>query len=218
MTTVTKTKSEFDAAPPSSRFDLGGWKLQVPGPKEIKDLTGFVGEGFGLDAAGNLAFALDASAGGTTKNSKYPRCELRHLDEWTLDGSVRELHVSVATEPSFDPNVVTVAQIHGIGRNREHVPPLLRIVWDKGQLRAAVKTSSDGKQTQMVELGVGEPTRFHDIRIAAGNNGLQVAIDGHVRIQGDMSFWPWLNYFKTGCYPQANRGTGIVRLSQLTVS
>src|SRR6516162_1997348 len=64
---------------PAIAFDLRQWKLQIPGPKEIKTLTNYSSPYFHLNADNEMCFHLDAAEKGTTPNSHYVRSELRHL-------------------------------------------------------------------------------------------------------------------------------------------
>src|SRR5258708_1492756 len=76
-----------DTVAPSQAFDLRGWKLQVPGPIEVKDLRNYSSGYFFLNGNREMVFALDASEKGTTENTKYVRSELRHLPDWTVDAN-----------------------------------------------------------------------------------------------------------------------------------
>src|SRR5580700_5642377 len=67
---------------PSTVFDLHEWKLQVPGPKEIKDLRNYSSDYFHLAANKEMCFHLDAAEKGTTPNTHFVRSELRHLPDW----------------------------------------------------------------------------------------------------------------------------------------
>src|SRR5215475_6869879 len=46
------------ATAPSTVFDLRQWKLQIPGPKEIKNLKGYSSEYFHLNAEQEMRFYL----------------------------------------------------------------------------------------------------------------------------------------------------------------
>ena len=46
---------------PSTLFDLHQWKLQIPGPKEIKSLKSYSSDYFHLNAHKELCFKLDAA-------------------------------------------------------------------------------------------------------------------------------------------------------------
>jgi hypothetical protein len=50
-----------DTIPPSHFFALTGWKLQIPGPAEIKSLAGYSSHYFYLAADTSVCFSLDAS-------------------------------------------------------------------------------------------------------------------------------------------------------------
>src|SRR5262249_26385086 len=113
-------------AAPDSAFDLSNWKLQIPGPRDIKDLKKYSSEYFYLNPEKEMCFHLDASEKGSTKNSHYVRTELRHLPEW----NVTERHIlsgEFRVISQLSPNKVTVLQIHGIEDDGGKAPPLLRI-------------------------------------------------------------------------------------------
>ena len=205
------------AEPPSSAFELRGWKLQLPGPREIRDLDGYSTDDFRLDAAGRIVFSLDAPAPGPTANSRFVRNELRHLTEWATTGPEHRLDVTVEVDSSFHPDIVTVAQIHGIGGAREHRPPLLRVVWQGDRIVAVAKTGNQSERDERVVLRTGTAHGPTHITITTGDGRLGVAVDDEPALEREVSWWPWKNYFKTGCYPQARTGRGTVRLSRLTV-
>ena len=80
---------------PSTKFNLTAWKLQIPGPVEIKDLKGYASPYFYLTQEGFMHLHLDATEKGTTPNATHVRDELRNLPNWkiltnnTLKGIIR---------------------------------------------------------------------------------------------------------------------------------
>src|SRR5713226_6937944 len=69
---------------PATVFDLQQWKLQIPGPKEIKTLKNYSSTYFRLNAEKEMCLHLDTAEKGTTPNTHYVRSELRHLPEWDV--------------------------------------------------------------------------------------------------------------------------------------
>ena len=70
---LARTSLAADTAPPSNAFDLRPWKLQVPGPLEIKQLAGYSSPYFFLNKNREMVFHLDAAEKGTTTNAHYVR-------------------------------------------------------------------------------------------------------------------------------------------------
>ncbi len=134
--TARHLRRRADAAPPSQVFDLHGWKLQVPGPIEVKDLRAYSSGYFFLNSSREMCFALDAAEKGTTPNTKYVRSELRHIPNWTVDGT-HTLTGEVRVVSHLQPDKLTVLQIHGITAEGDNAPPLLRIAINHGDLYAA---------------------------------------------------------------------------------
>lgn len=204
---------------PSSVFDLRGWKITLPGPKEIKDLEGYGSDYFYLNGQKEMCFHLDASEKGTTPSAKYVRSELRHLSNWSI-GESRALSAEVRATSSLDPDKVTVVQIHGITEDKKDAPPLLRIALQSGDLYALLKTTSLHQKNSPEEkillrerLGID----FVNIDVVVEGGALTIAIDGEEKVRRDLGFWKFLNYFKAGCYPQATKGTADVFFRRLTV-
>jgi hypothetical protein len=124
-------KGRANTSIPSQVLDLSRWKLTLPvdsdrpgTPDEIRqgDLAGFVMRPYFHADSTRGAVVLRAPCGGaTTKGSRYPRCELREMNDdgrtpaaWdTEDATVRVLtmRAAVTATPSVKPHVV-VAQIH----------------------------------------------------------------------------------------------------------
>ena len=133
--------------PPSKYYDLTNWKLQIPGPKEIKHLNEYNSNYFHLDADTSICFELDASESGPTKNAHFVRSELRHLLNWEINSNH---FLSSKTKISCDsPEYkVTIMQIHGINRDNTDAPPLLRIALVNGNLYSYLKSDTTGNKTE----------------------------------------------------------------------
>ena len=206
---VASRAAGADTTPPAQTFDLRAWKLQVPGPLEIKDLRTYSSGYFFLNESKEMVFALDAAEKGTTPNTKYVRSELRHLANWTVDGN-HTLTAEVRVVSHLQPDKLTVLQIHGITPDGDNAPPLLRIAVNHGDLYAAVKPDNSGDKTEMVLLKAGLKTGYAKIAIVVKSGQLHIAVDGQEKLVRDLSYWKFSNYFKAGLYPQATKGTAQV--------
>lgn len=191
--------------PPAKAFDLSEWKLQIPGPKEFKDLKNYASDYFYLNADREMCFRLDASEQGHTKNTKYVRSELRHNLNWKATEK-HSLTGEFRVESQLTPDKVTLLQIHGITDAGDNAPPLLRIAVNKGNLYAMLKTSATGESTEsnLLKRGVGSSWVKVGINVAA--NQLSITVDGEEKLHRDISYWKFSNYFKAGLYPQALEG------------
>lgn len=207
------TVTAADGAPATS-FDLKRWKLQIPGPKEIKSLQGYSSDYFHLNAEKEMVFHLDAAEKGATTNAHYVRSELRHMLDWhtaemhTLSGEFR-------VESRLSPDKVTALQIHGITENGGDAPPLLRIAVNNGDLVATIKTDNGGDKTESVPLRKGLGSGWTKVDISVKSRQLKITVDGTVKVTRSLAFWKYPNYFKAGCYPQATSGTVEISFRRL---
>jgi len=205
-----------DSPAPAQAFDLKPWKLQVPGPLEVKDLRNYSSAYFFLNESREMVFALDAAEKGTTPNTHYVRSELRHLPNWTVDGN-HMLTGEVRVVSHLQPDKLTVLQIHGITPDGDNAPPLLRIAINHGDLYAAVKAENSGDKTDMVLLKPGVKTGYVKVAIVVKGAQLHIAVDGQEKLVRDLSYWKFSNYFKAGLYPQATKGSAQVYFRSLKV-
>ena len=204
--------------PPGQAFDLQGWKLQIPGPLEVKDqaLRRYSSGYFFLNAEREMCFSLDAAEKGTTPNTKYVRSELRHLQDWTVEG-VHTLSGEVRVVSSLKPSKVTVLQIHGITPEGDNAPPLLRVALNDGDLYAVMKTDAAGSKTESSLLKRKVGAGYVSVTVHVDHGILSVAVDGEKKVSRDVSAWKFANYFKAGCYPQATEGNVQVFFRKLSV-
>ena len=204
-----------DAAP-SAAFDLHDWKLQIPGPKDIKDLQNYSSEYFNLNADKEMCFHLNAAEKGTTPGAKYVRSELRHLRNWKVSEShslSAELHVI----SDLKPDKLTVLQIHGITEQGKDAPPLLRVAVNFGDLVAVIQTGNDRNENDTVVLKKGLGPGPVKIVVLVRAEQLKISVNGAEKVSRSVAFWKFPNYFKAGCYPQATEGTAHVMFRKLTV-
>lgn len=194
-----------DGGPPASIFDLREWKLQVPGPREIKLLQKFSSEHFHLNEKKEMCFQLDAAEKGATENAHFVRSELRHLLDWST-GETHSLSGEFRVRSNLTPDKVTALQIHGITDRGGDAPPLLRIAVTNGDLVAFVKTDNDGEQTESVPLKRGVKDGWVKVKVVVKNGQLKISVDQELKLQRSLTFWKFKNYFKAGCYPQATQG------------
>lgn len=208
-------RGEFRKAP-SEKFDLTGWKLQIPGPKDIKNLEGYASKYFYLNDQNEMTFWLNTAETGATPNSSYVRSELRHLDEWTVDKN-QTLSATLKLHSKANPNRVTVLQIHGIADDGGNAPPLLRMAVEDDCLYAVIKLDRTGFNAERVELleNVGEKEFSCDIQLL--NKRMIIRVNGVEKFNRSMEYWQWKNYFKAGCYPQAHEGIVILEFKKLEV-
>ncbi|MBX9758660.1 MAG: polysaccharide lyase family 7 protein [Beijerinckiaceae bacterium] len=206
------------AATPGERFALSGWKLQLPGPREITALAGFESRDFRLDDEGRLVFAVDAAETGSTPNSQFVRSELRHMAEWPVTVPLARLSARFAMIANPAPPKVTVMQVHGVGPGGSNMPPLLRIAVNGGDLRAFIKRDANGRDTESVLLLRGLNAGETDVEIVMAAGRLRIAAAGAPAVERDVRFWPARNYFKLGCYPQAHRGDASVAFARFDVT
>ena len=215
LLTVTARVLAADPAP-SSSFDLKKWKLQIPGPKEVKQLQGYSSDYFKLSGKSEMCFHVDAAEKGATINAHYVRSELRHMLDWKTTES-HSLSGEFRVESHLDPDKITAMQIHGIMPDGSDAPPLLRIAVNKGDLVAMIKTDNDGEQTENVPLKKGLGTNWVKVEIAVKNKQLKITVDGSIKLARSLAFWKYPNYFKAGAYPQATKGTVDVFFRKLKV-
>jgi hypothetical protein len=205
-----------DTAPPASVFDLQHWKLQIPGPLEVKQLAGYSSGYFYLNKNREMVFKLDAAEKGPTPNTKYVRSELRHIPNWHVN-EMHSLSAEVKAVSRLDPDKVTVLQIHGIMEDGSDAPPLLRIAVNHGDLYAMIKPDNEGDRTDSILLKKGVLANWFKVEITVKNGQIQIAVDNQQKLNRSLAYWKFPNYFKAGCYPQATQGTAEIFFRKLTV-
>jgi hypothetical protein len=206
---------------PSGMLDLARWKLTLPYAKEggkkpleifQPDLGDFVDpDCFFVHLSGEGVVFRAHCTETTTKNSSYPRCELREMTtrknpkhykykekaSWgTADGGVHRMVATLAITalPPVKPHVVC-AQIHDANDD------LMMIRLEGRKLFVERNKVGDVMLDADYELG----TRF--------SFKIEVS-EGHVRVfyngQQKMDWEKTKNrcYFKAGCYTQSNTAKG----------
>lgn len=218
---------------PSEIIDLTFWKITLPRAKkegenaeEVKfpNMKKFSHKQyFYVDTSDkDPAVVFRAPCGGaTTKNSKYPRCELR---EMTTRGKVRaswqtsgeELHVlimraAITHTPVVKKHVVC-AQIHDSKND------LIMIRLEGKHLFIERNPYDDVSMDRDYKLG----SPF-DLKIQAGEGKIKVWYNGEQKMNWEKSANNC--YFKAGCYTQSNpqrkdkpESYGEVKIYQLAVN
>lgn len=211
----TGDATAVEGGAPAGAFDLRKWKLQIPGPVEIKVLQNYSSDYFHLTAAREMCFQLDAGEKGTTTNAHFVRSELRHNLDWST-GEAHSMSGEFRVKSSLTPDKVTALQIHGITDQGGDAPPLLRIAVTNGDLVAFVKTDNDGEQTENVPLKKQVKDGWVKVDVVVKNRQLKISVDHQVKFQRSLAFWKFKNYFKAGCYPQATQGKAEVFFRKLS--
>ncbi len=204
-----------EGAPPAGTFDLKQWKLQIPGPLEVKQLAGYADAYFFLNKNREMVFKLDAAEKGATTNARYVRSELRHLPVWRVTES-HTMSAEVRAESHLDPDKLTVLQIHGIQEDGSDAPPLLRVTLNGGDLVAMTKSDNEGERTETTLLKKGAGANWMKIEITVKKSQLTTTVDGQQRLSQNIAFWKYPNCFKAGCYPQSVQGTAEVSFRKLS--
>jgi hypothetical protein len=202
---------------PSRAFDLHAWKLQIPGPTEVKALQNYSSSYFDLSPEKEMCFHLDAAEKGATKDAHYVRSELRHLPNWRTSES-HSLSAEVRAISHLTPDKITVMQIHGINPDGTDAPPLLRVAVNKGDLVAVIKTNSEGDEGETVPLLKGLGSEYVKVDVSVKSKTLKITVNGVEKLERNLGFWKFMNYFKAGAYPQSTEGSVDVMFRKLTVN
>jgi poly(beta-D-mannuronate) lyase len=194
---------------PADLIDLNNWYLTLPtGKKGDPDdvyppaLESFVDDWFRLnDARDGITFRANAG-GATTKNSKYPRSELREMQggelaSWSNESGTHTmtLRQAVTRLPHTKPHVVT-AQIH------DEDSDVVMVRLEGTQLKVEY---DDGGNEIVIDPNyeLGTP---YNLRIVATDRKVEVFYNDNQVADLPLSGDGW--YFKTGSYVQSNPERG----------
>lgn len=198
-----------DAGKPGDIIDLSQWYLTLPtgqagSPDTVKQpaLADYSSQYMRLnDNRDGVVFTAHAG-GTTTKNSKYPRSELREMQNGELaawDGAKgthsMEIRQAVTKLPTAKPEVV-VGQIHGTSDD------LMQIHLSGSKL--TVKYDDGGKTVSLdddYQLG-----RVFTVRIESAGGRVKVWYEGAQK--ADLPISSSTSYFKAGNYLQTNTDRG----------
>lgn len=145
------------------------------------------------------------AGGGTTRNSTYPRCELRGraggtMDSWSTTAGTHELALTarVTQAPPVKPQVV-LAQIHDAEGD------VIEVMYDGKKRGGAIVLRYAGAQrvTLAQPYTLGEVC---DLRVVAGGGEIVVVVGGRGR--ETVAYRGGGCYFKAGCYTQSNPSKG----------
>ena len=211
-----KPKPEENAstkpAMPSDILDLSRWKLTLPYPSGGEATDIFQSE---LDTfERNDCFFVDHSvsgvvfrahcAGATTRNSKYPRCELREMTksasqraDWSnSDRDIHRMtiHQAITAVPPVKKHVVA-GQIHDADDD------VVMILLQNRKL--SVSRNKFEKVVLDENYQLGTPFR---IKIEAYDGHIKIWYDGTLMM--DWEYTAYGCYFKAGCYTQSNTSKG----------
>jgi hypothetical protein len=204
-------RAQGAADKPGDLLDLANWFLTLPvGPEGDPDsidqpeLLDYRSEWFDLTPDGTGVVFRAPAGGVTTKNSKYPRSELREMNgeekaAWSNTEGTHTLETrqAITEVPRAKPEVVS-AQIHDGGDD------VMQIRLERSTL---VAQYADGREQIVIDPDYQPGTPF-DLRIVAADGRITVFYDGEQRAQIERSGSSW--YWKVGAYTQSNpeRGDG----------
>ncbi|HCE53475.1 MAG TPA: polysaccharide lyase family 7 protein [Lutibacter sp.] len=187
-------------------------------------------------------------AGATTANSSYPRTELReqqtpgdNYNNWSLseggimEGTLKVQSISKDNVSSREYHRVIVMQIHGIisqadmstyGFEANLAPPLLKMIWDEGNILAYKKTLVSDATTgkDLYDDSTAWTDIKHDfgsvafnkftIKIVSLLGKLSVTVNNKTHVFEDISLqkWPFENYFKAGNYLMATETNAFAKI------
>jgi hypothetical protein len=198
-----------DASMPADLIDTNEWYLTLPtGKKGTPDtidgskLADYHSKFFDLNGQRNgIVFNADAT-GVTTKNSHYPRSELREMDgskkaAWsnTSGSHVFDVREAFTKLPKSKPEVVGV-QIH------DDKDDVLQIRLEGKNLMVQYH---DGKSEAVLDPNYQLGTPF-DVKIVAANGGVDVLYNGQKKVNLPLKGSGW--YWKVGTYVQSNGSHG----------
>jgi len=194
---------------PADVIDLSYWYLTLPtgspgSPETIENpnLEKFTNDAFKVNNSRDGVVFSARADGVTTKNSHYPRSELREMNgsekaAWSNTTGSHTLDVceAITKTPTTKPEVVA-AQIHDASD-------------DVMQIRLEGKTLmvqyNDGKTEQVIDpnYALGTP---YNVRIVAEGGKVDVLYNGQKKAELPLSGSGW--YWKVGAYVQSNTEKG----------
>ena len=181
----------------AQEIDLKPWKLTLPvgRPDEVRDASSFESEHFSR-VPGGLRFRAPVD-GATTRNSSYPRCELRERDAaWsTVRGThTLEIRQSITRLPSKKPHVVA-GQIH----DAEDDVIMIRLE------RRRLFVEGGGKELGLLDADYRLGTPF-TVKVVAADGRIRVSLNGEEKVVVERKADGC--YFKAGVYVQSNLKKG----------
>ena len=205
---------------PADVINLGYWYLTLPtgqqgSPDTVENptLERFTNDFFKLNPTRDGVVFAAHGDGVTTKNSHYPRSELREMDgsqkaSWSNTSGSHTLDVceAITKVPSAKPEVVA-AQIHD-GKD-----DVLQIRLEGKNLMVQY---NNGKSAAIMDPNymLGTP---YNVRITAANSKVDVLYNGAKKAELPLAGSGW--YWKVGAYVQSNssHGDGAASVGEVTV-
>ena len=206
-----------DYIAPSTKFNLTSWKLQIPGPIEIKDLNGYASPYFYLTSEGFMHFHLDASEKGTTPNATHVRNELRNLQNWKIV-ETHEFSGIIRVRCNINNFKVTIIQIKCVTDNDDSAPPFLRLAIEGKNLYAHLKENVNSNKATKILLKSDVGSMFFSVNVKVKDKKLRISVDDSEVLSQDVSYWVLNNHFKMGCYPQQSDGVFDIDVKTMVVN
>lgn len=195
---------------PSKVLDLRNWKIALPidtphagTPDEIKqpELAGFMLSPYFYAGKGGIVFQAHAG-GATTKNSKYPRSELREMEPgggnaaWSNNSGTHTMTIrqAITQTPQAKPHVVA-GQIH------DGSDDVIMVRLEGRHLFV----EADGTTIGTLQDGYNLGTVF-TVRIETSNGQIRVFYNDVLKVKYDRAGSSF--YFKAGVYTQSNPSRG----------
>lgn len=228
---------------------VNGKPIEVEPPEILNYATNEVLRPFMYNDSINGALVFYTYPGATTTNSSYSRTELReqmnpgsNSTNWTFgQGGTMKGTFSldeISKDKDGDYHRTMVMQIHGrltndqrdlIGENDNNAPPMLKIYWQDGYIRAVTKALKDldASDTEILHADAwkdGESYTFSDkvdlekftIEIEASEGKMEVILNESVSktFEGvHIEKWGvFENYFKAGNYLQTTDEGAFARV------
>ena len=229
---------------------VNGKPIEVEPPEILDYATNEVLRPFMYNDSTNGALVFYTYPGATTTNSSYSRTELReqmnpgsNSTNWTFgQGGNMKGTLSldeISKDKDGDYHRTMVMQIHGrltndqrdlIGENDNNAPPMLKIYWQGGYIRAVTKALKDldASDTEILHTDAwkdGESYTFSDkvdlekftIEIKASEGKMEVILNESVsKTFEDVHIEKWgvfENYFKAGNYLQTRDEGAFARVN-----
>eukprot|EP01084_Bolivina_argentea_P049120 90390_1 len=215
--------------PPGKNFDLSHFKLVLPDQNvttitEKQLMNGYESQYFYTDKSdGSMTFYCPAN-GGHTQDASNPRSELHHNCNpannhynWSILKGNYSINGTYKIDKNHTSSKTTIQQIHGFG-----VPPLVKIHWESqsgtANVLANYKLTDQNTPSKTVLLGeVGYDKFTFETRVK--NQHMILLLNGDEKLNVDVSYWKYGNYFKAGDYLGTNKSDeyDIVHMYSLNV-
>jgi hypothetical protein len=192
---------------PAEIIDASKWYLTLPtgaegDPDTVEDLGTYASEFFRLNESRDGVVFTANAGGATTKNSRYPRSELREMingEKASWDGRsgthTMELDQAITKTPSTKPDVVA-GQIHGTDDD-------LILIHLSGS--ALTVKYDDGGKKAVLDPSYRLGDRFR-VKIQSADGHVKVWYNGDLK--ADLPVYAEKSYFKAGAYVNSNPNKG----------